>query len=149
MLSLNYIATIGSSIEVSGMKIGKLSTLTGCSVQSIRYYEKERLLPPMRRSDGNFRIYDLAAIEQLKFIKHCRNLDLSLAEVRQLLELKQQSGMQCDSVNNIVDSHIEQVALRIKELRYLQKQLNSLRDSCSSNSTVNDCGILKELSASQ
>ena len=105
------------------MKIGELAALTGCSVQTIRYYEKEKLLPSMLRSEGNFRLYDLAAVEQLKFIKHCRSLDLSLAEIRQLIELNQQPSMQCDDVNHMVDTHIEQVALRIKELQDLQKQL--------------------------
>ena len=131
------------------MKIGELAKLTGCSVQSIRHYEKEKLLPSIRRSNGNFRLYDLATVEQLKFIKHCRNLDLSLAEIRQLIELNQQPGMQCDDVNNMVDTHIEQVALRIKELQHLQKQLKSLRDSCSNSRTVKECGILKNLSANQ
>tara|TARA_R110001592_G_scaffold185562_1_gene429623 strand:+ start:640 stop:1038 length:399 start_codon:yes stop_codon:yes gene_type:complete len=131
------------------MKIGRLATLTGCSVQAIRYYEKEKLLPPMQRSDGNFRLYDSATVEQLKFIKQCRSLDLSLAEIRQLIELNLQPGMQCDEVNKMVDAHIEHVALRIKELRYLQKQLKLLRASCSFNSTVNECGILKALSANQ
>ena len=131
------------------MKIGELAKLTGCSVQSIRYYEKEKLLPSMRRSNGNFRLYDLATVEQLKFIKHCRNLDLSLAEIRQLIELNRQPGLQCDDVNNMVDEHIEQVALRIKELQHLQKQLKSLRGSCSSDRTVKECGILQNLSANQ
>ena len=146
ILSLNYIVTIESSAEVNDMKIGELATLTGCTVQSIRYYEKEQLLPTMQRSEGNYRIYDLSAIEQLKLIKHCRNLDLSLAEIRTLLELKQQPDITCDTVNKIIDSHIAQVALRIKELKHLQEQLRSLRDSCSLKSTVNECGILKKLS---
>jgi Cd(II)/Pb(II)-responsive transcriptional regulator len=147
--SLNSIVTIESSVEVGAVKIGELAKLTGCSVQSIRYYEKEKLLPSMRRSNGNFRLYDLATVEQLKFIKHCRNLDLSLAEIRQLMDLNQQPGMQCDDVNNMVDTHVEQVALRIKELQHLQKQLKLLRDSCSKNRTVKECGILKNLSANQ
>lgn len=131
------------------MKIGELATLTDCSVQTIRYYEKENLLSSTRRSEGNFRLYESAAVEQLKFIKHCRSLDLSLAEIRQLVELNQLPSMHCDDVNKMVDSHIEQVAMRIKELQYLQKQLKSLRDSCSDSRTVKECGILQNLSASQ
>jgi Cd(II)/Pb(II)-responsive transcriptional regulator len=147
--SLNSMIAIESSVEVSAVKIGELATLTSCSVQSIRHYEKEKLLPSVQRSDGNYRLYDSATIEQLKFIKHCRNLDLSLAEIRQLIELNLQSGMQCDDVNNMVHTHIEQVALRIKELQHLQKQLKSLRDSCSNDRTVKECGILQNLSANQ
>ena len=71
------------------MKIGELAKLTGCSVQTIRYYEKEKLLKSKTRSEGNFRLYDASAVEQLMFIKHCRSLDLALSEVRQLIELNQ------------------------------------------------------------
>ena len=127
------------------MKIGELAFLTGCSVQSIRYYEKEKLLPSTRRSEGNFRLYDLATVEQLRFIKQCRSLDLSLAEIRQLFELNLQPGRQCGVVNKMIDNHIEQVALRIKELQHLQKQLKSLQDSCSNGRTVKECGILQNI----
>ena len=68
------------------MKIGELAKLTGCSVQTIRYYEKEHLLESKNRSEGNFRLYDSSAVEQLMFIKHCRSLDLALYEVRELID---------------------------------------------------------------
>lgn len=69
------------------IKIGELSKVTGCSVQTIRHYEKEQLIASAERSEGNFRLYDEVAVEQLLFIKHCRSLDLSLPEIRQLLGL--------------------------------------------------------------
>jgi len=87
------------------MKIGELAKKTDCSVQTIRYYEKEQLLCTTQRSDGNFRLYDEAAVEQLLFIKLCRNLDLSLSEIRQLLTLKRSPGAQCDQVNRMMDTH--------------------------------------------
>jgi len=131
------------------MKIGELAKLTGCSVQSIRYYEKENLLKSKARSEGNFRLYDVSAIEQLMFIKHCRSLDLALSEVRQLIELNQSPGMHCDDVNKMIANHIEQVEQRMTELEKLRQHLTALRDSCSTNRTVEECGILKNLSAKQ
>ena len=129
------------------MKIGELAKLTGCSVQTIRYYEKQNLLESTARSEGNFRLYDTSAVGQLMFIKHCRSLDLALSEVRQLIELNQSPGMHCDDVNNMIDNHIEQVEQRMKELKGLRDQLTSLRRSCSNNRTIEECGILKNLSA--
>lgn len=129
------------------MKIGKLANLTGCSVQTIRYYEKEQLLPSSKRSQGNFRLYDQAAVEQLLFIKHCRSLDLSLAEIRQLLELNRSPETQCEDVNQMIDSHIGQVERRIQELQLLRGQLISLHESCSTNRTVEECGILHNLTS--
>jgi len=129
------------------MKIGELAKLTGCSVQTIRYYEKENLLKSKTRSEGNFRLYDTSAVEQLMFIKQCRSLDLAWAEVRQLIDLNQSPGTQCDDVNNMIDNHIEQVEQRMKELEGLRDQLTSLRRSCSNNRTIEECGILKNLSS--
>lgn len=129
------------------MKIGELAKLTGCSVQTIRYYEKENLLKSKTRSEGNFRLYDTSAVEQLMFIKQCRSLDLALSEVRQLIDLNRSPGTQCDDVNNMIDNHIEQVEQRMKELEGLRDQLTSLRRSCSNNRTIEECGILKNLSS--
>lgn len=129
------------------MKIGELAKISGCSVQTIRYYEKERLLESIKRSEGNFRLYDSSVIEQLTFIKHCRSLDLTLSEIRQLLELNRSPDIQCDDINKMIDNHIDQVELRIDELNNLRRQLKSLRASCSSNRTIDQCGILQNLSS--
>jgi Cd(II)/Pb(II)-responsive transcriptional regulator len=131
------------------MKIGELAKLTGCSVQAIRYYEKENLLPSIQRSEGNFRLYDQASAKQLSFIKLCRTLDLSLSEIRQLLALKRSPGAQCDEVNRIMDAHIQLVEARIRELIQLNKQLKALRGHCSNERTVAQCGILQSLSSNQ
>ena len=113
------------------IKIGELSKVTGCSVQTIRHYEKEQLIASAERSEGNFRLYDEVAVEQLLLIKHCRSLDLSLPEIRQLLGLSRSPGAQCDDVNRMMDRHIEQVEARIQELTKLNEQLRMLRRSCS------------------
>lgn len=129
------------------MKIGELAKLTGCSVQTIRYYEKERLLVSIQRSEGNFRLYDSSAVEQLMFIKHCRSLDLTLSEIRQLIELNRSPGIQCDDINKMIDKHIEQVELRIDELENLRRHLKSLRATCSNSRTIEECGILQNLTS--
>ena len=131
------------------MKIGELAKLTGCSVQTIRYYEQEKLLPSIQRSEGNFRLYDESSAEQLLFIKLCRGLDLSLSEVRQLLALKRSPSAQCDEVNRMMEAHIQQVEVRIRELTQLHEQLKALRGHCSNRRTVEQCGILQTLSSNQ
>lgn len=129
------------------MKIGELAKRTDCSVQTIRHYEKEQLIASVERSEGNFRLYDEAAVEQLLFIKHCRSLDLSLPEIRQLMGLSRSPSAQCDDVNRMIDAHIDQVEARIQELTKLNEQLRMLRRSCSNRRTVEQCGILRNLSA--
>ena len=122
-----------------------ISSVAPKPTECIRYYEKENLLPSTQRTEGNFRLYDKAAVDLLLFIKHCRSLDLSLKEIRQLLALKRSPGAQCDKVNRMMDAHIQQVEDRIAELTQLRRQLKALRRSCSSDRTVEQCGILQNL----
>lgn len=128
------------------MKIGELSKRTGCSIQSIRYYEKEGLLSSTLRSEGNFRLYNEDAVKELSFILRCRSLDISLAEIRRLKDLKFRHDENCQDVNAIFDKHIRQVDLKMKELKELKKQLKNLRAKCTDKSIVNECGIIQELS---
>ena len=106
-----------------------------------------QLLASTQRSEGNFRLYDASAVDQLMFIKQCRSLGLALSEIRQLIETNLLLGTQCDGVNTMIDHHIDHVERRIQELETLRRRLKSLRESCSSDRTVDQCGILQNLSA--
>ncbi|WP_146053956.1 MerR family transcriptional regulator, partial [Pseudomonas syringae] len=70
------------------MKIGELAKLTDTQVETVRYYEREGLLPAPARSDGNYRLYTQAHVERLSFIRNCRSLDMTLEEIRSLLNLR-------------------------------------------------------------
>lgn len=112
------------------MKIGELATATSTQIETIRYYEREGLLPNPDRTAGNFRIYDHAHAERLSFIRHCRGLDMTLDEIRQLLHFKDAPQENCGEVNALLDAHIGHVAARIRELRALEKELKALRECC-------------------
>jgi len=127
------------------LKIGELAKLTGCSIQSIRFYEKEHLLSTPPRSEGNYRLYNRKNLEQLIFVKHCRNLDITLVEIKQLLDLNQSPETQCEDVNHLIDEHIKQINLRMTELKKLKGSLTDLRSKCRDNQTVKNCGILQDL----
>jgi Cd(II)/Pb(II)-responsive transcriptional regulator len=128
------------------MKIGELALLSGCSIQTIRFYEREKLLPKPQRSEGNFRLYDTEAQEKLLFIKRCRSLNLSLEEIRGLLDYKTSPTDCCDEINQLVDEHLNTVKSNIKELQLLKYQLEDLRRTCAKETTIEDCGILQKLS---
>ena len=68
------------------MRIGELASRAGCDVQTVRFYERETLLEEPRREPSGYRRYDERHLTRLNFIRHCRSLDIPLAEVRQLLE---------------------------------------------------------------
>jgi Cd(II)/Pb(II)-responsive transcriptional regulator len=129
------------------MKIGELAKMTGVPVETIRFYEREQLLPAAARTEGNYRIYGAAHEERLSFIRHCRSLDMALNEVRALLRFKDAPRENCAQVNALLDDHIGHVATRIRELKVLQTQLRVLRGQCQEARGARDCGILKELSS--
>jgi Cd(II)/Pb(II)-responsive transcriptional regulator len=127
------------------MKIGQLAAATGTQAETIRYYEREGLLPQAARSEGNFRLYDNRHVEQLAFIRHCRCLDMTLDEIRVLLKYKDAPQERCDAVDHLLDAHIGHVADRIRELQALEQELRTLRAACTTDRVAADCGILDGL----
>ena len=91
------------------------------------------------------RRYDDTHVARLRFIRHCRALDLSLDEIRTLLQLRDAPQEDCAEVNAVIDEHLEHVAQRIRELKQLQAQLRELRVACSQPGAGRDCGILGRL----
>jgi len=127
------------------MKIGELALLAQCAVETVRYYEKEGLLPAPARTAGNFREYGPAHVERLRFIRNCRALDMSHGEIRTLLNLADQASEGCGAVNALFDQHIAHVDERIRELVQLKEQLSGLRRRCQTEQPVDACGILQGL----
>ncbi|MGB3597851.1 MAG: Cd(II)/Pb(II)-responsive transcriptional regulator [Pseudomonas neustonica] len=130
------------------MKIGKLADLTGTAVETIRYYERECLLPEAARSEGNYRQYQDHHLEQMVFIRNCRALDMTLNEIRELLRLREQPEASCGDVNGLIDEHIGHVSDRLLSLSQLREQLIELRHRCHSASDVDHCGIIQQLETS-
>ena len=129
------------------MKIGELATASSTAVDTIRYYEREGLLPAPARTQGGFRVYEPVHLERLQFIRFCRGLDMSLDEVRVLLRVKDEPAGDCGDVNALLDAHIGHVSRRIKELRALEKQLRDLRQRCGEARPADQCGILHGLAS--
>ncbi|MCE9663166.1 Cd(II)/Pb(II)-responsive transcriptional regulator [Halomonas sp. M5N1S17] len=128
------------------MKIGELATRTGCPVETIRYYEREGLLPEPARSSGNYRLYAEPHAERLRFIRHCRTLDMTLDEIRTLLDYHDHPRQPCNAVNGLIDDHLAHVEARIEQLQALQEALATLRSRCNGETDSSHCGILQELS---
>ena len=127
------------------MKISQLAQATDTPVDTIRYYEREGLLPEPARGDNNYRVYGPEHAERLAFIRQGRGLDMSLGEIRTLLAWRDQPDADCGAVNALLDEHIGHIATRIRALRALEKQLQALRAQCRQASTTVHCGILSGL----
>lgn len=127
------------------MKIGELAKAAGTQAETIRFYEKEGLLPEPGRTESNYRAYDASHVQRLAFIRHCRCLDMTLDEIRILLDYKDSPQDECGKVDRLLDAHIGHVVQRIRELRTLEKELRSLKASCDANLSIQDCRIMEGL----
>ena len=126
-------------------RIGDLASRLAVPVETIRYYEREGLLPKPARSDGNYRLYAEGERVRLEFVLHCRALDMTLQEIRTLLKLRDAPEQGCTEVNALLDEHIGHVTERMRALKRLHAELKALRAHCEGTSASKDCGILQEL----
>ena len=127
------------------LKIGELSKKTSCSVLTIRFYEKEGLIPEPERTEGNYRLYDIGYVERIKFILNCRTLNMSLNEIRQLLTYKDKPEKNCSDVNELIDLLVCAIKENIIKQQKLIEQLSDLRGTCDGLCTIDQCGVLKNL----
>lgn len=129
------------------MRIGELSRETGVPVETIRYYEKERLLEPPMRLQNNYRSYGDRHLARLRFIAHCRKLDMSLEGIREILNYDSSKPEEAGHIHELLHRQIEAVDARIRALTELQTKLYELEHSCHGHTQGHQCGIIQELSA--
>ncbi|WP_018988610.1 Cd(II)/Pb(II)-responsive transcriptional regulator [Aromatoleum toluclasticum] len=129
------------------MRIGELGQATGVDIETIRYYEKAGLLPEPARRNNGYRAYGASHLERLAFIRHCRALDISLADVKRLLEFVAHPEVDCGDIDCLIDAQLARVRARLESMRALERQLSALRSRCGARHSAGDCGILHELVA--
>lgn len=131
--------------SLMSLSIGQLSKKAGIPIDTIRYYEKVGVLDRIQRLENNYRVYTEQTLADLLFIKHCRELDISLNDIKTLKEMKAQPKQACTEVDNLVNKYLIEVSEKIERLLLLKESLIDLKQHCSTNRTVDECGILKEL----
>jgi MerR family mercuric resistance operon transcriptional regulator len=132
-----------SSCEVLG--IGVLGKRTGVSPETIRYYEREGLLPEAGRSEGGHRRYSEDHLKRLTFIVHSRELGFSQPEVRELLALAADGGRRCDEVRDVASQHLGEVRTKLGALRRMESVLEGLVGACASGQREAHCPLLDAL----
>ena len=126
------------------MKIHELSKQSGIHLETIRYYEKMGLMPEPKRLANGYRDYDEASLKQLKFIKTCRALDFSLAEIKFFNEMKTQKSQHCE-VDSMLAKHLVSVEEKIAELTEIKHFLQSL--ITEDDHQTADCKAMAQLKA--
>ena len=126
--------------------IGQISRRTGVKVTTIRYYEQMGLIKCEGRSEGNQRRYSQAGLERLSFIRHARDLGLSLEAIRALVALEGKGGEACTESHRIAETHLANIRDRIMRLKALEQELERISASCDGKGD-GACSILTAFGA--
>lgn len=125
--------------------IGQMSKLAKVKVTTIRYYEQMELLDEPERSNGNQRRYTKPQLERLSFIRHARELGLTISQIRELVELSRHPDAPCENADRIATDHLATIRGKIKKLKLLEKELKRITTQCHAN-TVDACYVIQALS---
>ena len=125
--------------------IGTAARQSGVSIETIRYYEREGIIPAIGRTSSGRRVFSEPEIAQLRFIKRCRDLGFSIQDARTLRAFSDSPAKVCRDVEDMARGHLETVRAKITDLQKLDRALTELVKNCSTGAT--DCPLLRGLMA--
>lgn len=123
--------------------IGEVSRRSGVNIETIRYYERVRLLPPPLRTEGGHRLYPDDCLKRLIFIRRSRELGFTLDKIRNLLSLIE-GGYRCGEVKNTALTHLKDIRQKIADLRRMERTLAETATRCEGGDAP-DCPIIESL----
>lgn len=129
----------------SGITIGQLAKNVGVNIQTVRYYERLKLLAPTARMPSGYRLYGTAEVQRLCFIKNAQALGFTLQEIMDLLNLRVSSAARCGDVQQKAAAKLAAVEVKVLDLQALARALRSLIRTCRAGQPTNRCPILKSL----
>ncbi|MBN1240895.1 MAG: heavy metal-responsive transcriptional regulator [Gammaproteobacteria bacterium] len=128
------------------MTIGRLADRAGVNIDTIRYYERNGLLPPAVRRPSGYREYREDDVERLRFIRRAKDLGFTLAEIAELLSLSANRHGDMRSVKRKAEERLAQVERRISELQRVRRGLGKLIAACPGQGELKSCPIVAALS---
>lgn len=130
-----------------GLTIGRVAKRAGVNIDTLRYYEREGVLAKPVRNGSNYRIYLEDTVLRVRFVKRAQELGFSLAEIKELLNLRISEEASCGDVRDQAQSKIEDLDGKISSLRAMRSVLSKLVAQCSGEGPVSECPILEALDA--
>ena len=127
------------------LTIGNLARLGGVNLETIRYYERQKLLPKPPRTPGGYRLFPQETARRLRFIKRAQDLGFSLNEIRELLELRIAPRAGRADVRARAEAKIGDVEQKIRALEAIRKTLRKLTERCDGCGPLDECPILESL----
>ncbi len=125
------------------MTRGEVAKKADVNPETLRYYERKELIPKPRRSDGGFRLYDASYVDRLRFIGRAKELGFTLAEIKELLNLRVDEEATCRDVKAQAEEKLDEVEQKIRDLEHIRDALSQLADAChGGEGPTGDCPIL-------
>ncbi len=128
------------------MRIGTVARECEVNVDTIRYYEREGLLPPPRRRPSGYREYGRDAVRRLRFIRRAKDLGFSLDDIRELLNLSVDREHGVKGVKQRAQARLASVEQRLAHLERMRDGLKTLIADCPGHGPLGECPILQALS---
>jgi MerR family mercuric resistance operon transcriptional regulator len=128
-----------------GLKIGDVAERGRVNLQTICYYEREGLLPKPPRLASGYRLFPESAVRRVRFIKRAQELGFSLAEIRELLSLRESADARAQDMHERTRAKVADIEEKIRTLQAMKKALNSLAESCPGCGPLSECPILDAL----
>ena len=128
------------------LTIGRMASLAKVSADTLRYYERERLIEPAAKSGGGYRLYEPDALRRIRFIKQAQQCGFSLSEIRSLLALRTSNTACCRDVRRLAVEKRSQIEAKIKAMKVMSKALEHLIAECTADARpLSECPILAAL----
>ena len=128
---------------MEGMTRSEVADKAGVNPETLRYYERKNLIPKPPRSDGGFRLYDQSYVSRLRFIGRAKELGFTLAEIKDLLDLRVDDDATCRDVKAQAENKLDEVVEKIRDLQRIHDALSRLAAACEDGGgPTSDCPIL-------
>src|SRR5581483_371702 len=126
-----------------GYTIGRLAATAGVNVETVRYYQRIRLMPVPKKAPGGIRRYDAPELSRLRFIKTAQGLGFTLEEIADLVKLD--DGTHCTEAHDIAANKLAAVRARLRDLKRIEQVLSRLVRRCETGRGAIRCPLIDSL----
>ena len=128
------------------MKIGELAKRSGVGIDTVRFYDRQGLLPKARRLASGYRVYDPGDVKRLRFVRRAKALGFTLEEIRDLLALSDHRDDDMAALKGLATEKLADVQAKLAELNRIREGLETLVVACPGHGALAQCPILNALS---
>ena len=130
---------------MADLTIGKVAERASVKIDTLRYYERQGVIAPPERNGSNYRVYEEDTVLRVRFVKRAQELGFSLAEIKELLELRVSENASCADVRDQALAKVADLEAKIRSLQSMRRVLSRLADECIGQGPLSDCPVFDAL----